>query len=186
VQRAGKRRGFTLLEVLVALAIGGVAIMGARMLLEAVNAHAVRVAAAARQADADSNTELMLRSVLARTSTDGDSAARFDGTTEEVRFPTRCNVPSGWQERCDARLAVEAPGMAGQVGVVLELSTGERVVVRRGLSSASLVYLATAVDGGRWTPAWRSAITPPSAMALVFRGADARVDTMIVRIGSGG
>jgi prepilin-type N-terminal cleavage/methylation domain-containing protein len=181
---AGERRGFTLLEVLVALAIGGVAVLGARMLLEAVSDHGVRVAAAARQADVESNMDLMLRSTLARVSTDRDSAARFDGTPTEARFPTMCDVPAGWQERCDGRLVVESSGPAGQVSVALELSTGEKLELRRELASASFAYLATAADGGRWVASWREAITPPPAIALIFRRDDARTDTTIVRIGS--
>ncbi len=180
--RRGSRPGFTLMEVLVALAVSAVVILGARALLDGLVLHAGRVAALARRADAEANADHLLRSTVALAGLTTDSA-RFDGTPEGASFRSWCDEAGGWQEQCDVRLTAEHEG--SEVRVVLALGGSARVEVAARGSAASFRYLASASDGGHWVERWERAITPPLAIGLVTRATlAAAADTAIIRVGA--
>jgi prepilin-type N-terminal cleavage/methylation domain-containing protein len=181
------RAGFTLLEVMVALVVGAIVILGARALLDGLSLHAGRVQTLARAADADANLEHVLRTAVARGGIASDSAARFDGTPDRARFATWCDMPGGWQEPCDVQLAAEREPAGSQFSVVLTLGAADAMRVSEHLDAASLRYLASASGGGQWVERWEQAITPPLAIGLITRAAGAaRPDTMILRLGERG
>jgi prepilin-type N-terminal cleavage/methylation domain-containing protein len=173
-----RRRGFTLVEVVVAFAIGTVVVLGARALLEALGAQTARVAAAARDADADANGERLLRALVGRLEI-GAPSDTFGGDERSARFSSWCQAPRGWQERCRVTLGVEQA--ADGVAVVTRLSTGETVVLKRGRRTEGLRYLVDAASGGRWFVRWGEGVTVPQAIGILVDG-----DTTIVRIGERG
>jgi prepilin-type N-terminal cleavage/methylation domain-containing protein len=174
-----RRRGFTLIEVLVALAIAGSIVVTARMLLEELADDADRLVARATDADARANAERALRELVLRLEVGTDHARRFAGDERVARFTSWCDVPRGWQERCMVTLAVDREG--AEAVLAASLSTGELLVIRRGLANARLRYLGDAARGGTWFRSWGESITAPLAIAVVF---DA--DTLILRIGERG
>jgi prepilin-type N-terminal cleavage/methylation domain-containing protein len=115
-------RGFTLLEVVVALAVGGVLLLGARRMLETVGDGAQGITEAAKAADREANGERLLRALLGRLEVGTDSTRTFSGEEQAARFTSWCDVPAGWQERCIVTLVVGAgPGGAT---LTASLSTG--------------------------------------------------------------
>ena len=175
--RAADRRGFTLLELLVALAIGGVVVAGARGLLEGLAASAGSTAVRARALDARWNAERRAREVAVRMTVRDDSAGAFEGTALDARFETWCDMPEGWQEACTARLAARHTPVGMSVG--LSLSTGDSLTLRAGAHDAHLIYLASAALGGAWRDAWAPSLVTPLAIGVV---ADA--DTLLLRMGA--
>jgi len=93
-----------------------------------------------------------------------------------ARLVTACETPAGWVVACVATLRLV--GTADTSTLVADLSTGQRVTVRASLRHAAIRYLATAVDGGRWTASWDGRNTP-AALAVT---ADA--DTLLLPVGA--
>ena len=178
---SARRAGFTLVEVMVALAVMGVVILGARSMLGQIADDADRITAAAAEADRDANADALLRTIAGRLEVSpvaGDEA-RFEGEPRGARFHSWCEVPDGWLERCEASLGIIQ--VDGQNVLALRLSTGEMVPLRRGFEEGEIAYLRSAADGGSWVRSWGASITAPIALAVIVDG-----DTTLVRIGERG
>jgi prepilin-type N-terminal cleavage/methylation domain-containing protein len=173
--------GFTLVEVMVALAVMGVVLVGARAMLEQVGDHAERIGAAAAEADRDGNADALLRSIAGRTHVSAlqGQEVRFQGEPRMARFRSWCEVPDGWLEACDASLGLVQ--VEGKNVLALTLSTGELVPLRMGFERGEILYLREAGGGGGWLRAWGSSISAPLALGIVIDG-----DTTFVRIGERG
>jgi prepilin-type N-terminal cleavage/methylation domain-containing protein len=173
--------GFTLVEVMVAVVVIGVVLVGARTMLGQIADDADRISGAAAEADRVANADALLRAVAGRLEVSpvpGDEV-RFEGQPDGVRFHSWCEVPDGWLERCEASLGFVH--LDDGSALVLRLSTGEMVPLRRGLRSGEILYLRDAAQGGAWVRTWDGGILPPVALGVVVDG-----DTSIIRIGERG
>lgn len=181
------RGAFTLIEVLVALAVSGLVLLAARGLLDALADGADRVTAHASVADRNANGERLVRGLLARAEAGTLPARPFAGDARAVRFSSWCDVPSGWLERCHAALVIDRDVVARGASendallVAVVLSTGEIVPLRHGVGVAELLYLSDARDGGHWLRGWGASVTAPLAVGVVMDG-----DTLVLRIGERG
>jgi prepilin-type N-terminal cleavage/methylation domain-containing protein len=173
------RGGFTLMEVVVALSIGALVLLGARAMLSQLADSAEATAGAAAETDREANGERLLRDVVSRVEISDIDHRGVWGDEAGARFSTWCQMPDGWLERCTALLGVVRLDTA--TVLALELPRGEVHPVRRGFGRARLMYLIDAANGGRWTRNWSSTVTAPLAIGVV---ADA--DTLILRIGERG
>jgi prepilin-type N-terminal cleavage/methylation domain-containing protein len=158
------RAGFTLLEVIVAIAISGLVLLGARAILSQLGTDAEAMENAAAASDRRSNADLLMRAVVGRTENSVLDRVRFLGDAQGARFESWCEVPGGWLEPCHAVLGVVQTG--DSASVVLTLSTGELVPVRTGLTHARLEYLVSAGEGGQWVPEWTSQLSTPVAVGI--------------------
>lgn len=176
-----RRAGFTLVEVMVAVVVMGVVLVGARAMLGQVADDAERIAAAAKEADREANAEALLRTIAGRLEVSAvpGSEAGFEGQPHGARFRSWCEVPDGWLERCDVSLGFIE--LEGRPALAMRLSTGEMVPLRRGFARGEMLYLRDAGNGGAWIRVWGASITPPVALGLVVDG-----DTSIIRIGERG
>lgn len=160
-----RRSGFTLLEVVVAMAVGAMLVLMAHQLLAIVADTADRVPAAASAASAARNRERLLSELLAALEVGADTGQRFDGHSDSVRFESWCRAAAGWLERCTVHLnLVPVDG-----GVALDASgLGTRVRLATHQAPARFMYLRTAADGGIWLPRWGNAISAPLALRVVW------------------
>ncbi|HEX2780180.1 MAG TPA: prepilin-type N-terminal cleavage/methylation domain-containing protein [Gemmatimonadaceae bacterium] len=173
------RAGFTLLEVIVALAVSAVVVLGARMLAEQVGEAGRYVVAAATRADRDANGERMLRDLLLRLEVGTSGAANFAGAADSAAFSSWCDVPRGWRERCNVSLVVHRGEARDTLRV--RTSSGLDFAALDRPSPVSLRYLDDAGAGGRWFISWGAGITAPLAIGVVTPA-----DTAILRIGERG
>lgn len=175
------RAGFTLVEVMVALVVMSVVLIGARTMLGQIADDADRINAAAAEGDRDANAEALLRTIAGRLEISAAPGAetRFEGEPQGTRFHSWCDVPDGWLERCQVSLGFIQ--LEGENVLALRLSTGEMVPLRRGFRTGEIVYLREAGNGGAWVRRWGASITAPIALAVVVDG-----DTTLVRIGERG
>jgi hypothetical protein len=165
--------------VVVALAVSGLVLLGARVMLGQVADGAEQIAATAAGVDRDANAERLLRDLVSRIEVSPDEGRKVAGDARGVSFSTWCDVPAGWQERCTATLGLVR---VGEANVLALASPGLQVQpVRRGFERGALLYLADAGDGGTWVREWRSAVTSPLAIGVAL---DA--DTLVLRIGERG
>lgn len=173
--------GFTLVEVMVAVVVIGVVLVGARIMLGQLADDADRITGAAAEADREANADALLRAVAGRLEVSPAPARQlpFEGQPDGVRFHSWCQVPDGWLERCQASLGFVR--LDDGAAVVLRLSTGEMVPLRRGVGRGEILYLRDAALGGAWVKSWGASITAPAALGVVADG-----DTSIIRIGERG
>lgn len=172
------RGGFTLLEVMVAITISAVLLLGARALVEQVGASAESISGTAAEVDREANAERLLRALVGRAEQPREGH-EFAGTPRGVRFSTWCDVPAGWQERCSVSLGLLRAG--GSNVLALELPGGEIVPVRRGFAEGRILYLRDPGEGGLWLREWSSSVAAPMALGVEMDG-----DTVILRLGERG
>jgi prepilin-type N-terminal cleavage/methylation domain-containing protein len=175
------RAGFTLVEVMVALVVIGIVLIGARAMLGQVADSADRITAASAEADREANAEGLLRAIAGRLEVAPvpGQEIRFQGDPRGARFHSWCEVPDGWLERCEVSLGFIE--LQGERVLALRLSTGEMVPLRRGFASGEIAYLRSADGGGSWVHTWGASITAPIALGVVIDG-----DTTLIRIGERG
>jgi prepilin-type N-terminal cleavage/methylation domain-containing protein len=158
------RGGFTLLEVIVALAVSGMVLLGARSVLGQLGTDAERIEAAAAESDRASNADALLRAVVGRTANSVPEQARFVGDATGARFVSWCEVPGGWLERCQAMLGIVQTG--DSASLVLTLDPGGMVPLKTGVRRARLRYLVSPQEGGRWLDEWTSQLSTPVAVGV--------------------
>lgn len=172
------RHGFTLLEVLVALVIGGMALAGAATLFTGLGQRSDQVNEAAQRMDRDANSERLLRALLANLDLTADTMASLSGGKHSVRFSSWCLTAAGWLDRCGVHLFFNEDQSAQRL--ILELTGSTSLVLRTGFRSGEFRYLVDARYGGSWASTW-SRIVVPAAIALIM---DA--DTLLLPVwGSG-
>ena len=177
--RADHRRGFTLVEVIVALVVSAVAVLGARLLLERLADGTSLIVREATADDARANGERMLRDLALRLEIGTIDAGPFVGGSDSARFTSWCDAPRGWRERCTVSLRVRT-GDARDT-VIVSTSTGLVFPALDAPSPIELRYLNDVRASGIWFSSWGAGITAPLAIGI----AGAR-DTIILRVGERG
>jgi prepilin-type N-terminal cleavage/methylation domain-containing protein len=175
-----RRRGFTLIELIVAITLSGIVLLGARALWESLAGSVDRLRTQAAADARVANGERLLRSLVGRLEVGTDQSREFAGDEQRAQFTTWCDMPAGWQERCSAQLAIE-PDSGNTSQLVARLSTGEVISLRRGFTAGKLRYLNDPIGRGVWFRIWGHGITAPLAIGVITDG-----DTAIVRIGERG
>jgi prepilin-type N-terminal cleavage/methylation domain-containing protein len=170
------RRAFTLIEVVVALVIGGMALSAAVALLDGLARRVDAVRAAAAAEDRDANGERLLRTLLANLRGTTDTLSPLAGDSSRVAFRTWCETSEGWLRPCDAELRIARSDSVTQFDLTLQAGdtstmTLWRTPLRAGPSAVR--YLLDPAHGGTWLTSW-AARMPPNAVATITGG-----DTLI-------
>lgn len=174
-----RRSGFTLIEVMVALVVSGIVLLGARAMLEVTADSASGISAAAAAVDRDANAERVLRALVERIEIGTVDGTSFGGDSATARFASWCDVPAGWLERCAVTLTIERDSTGG--ALVARTSVGDEYRLRSGFRQGTLRYLDSPNAGGVWIHSWGAGITAPMAVGIILDH-----DTLIVRIGERG
>lgn len=156
--------GFTLIELIAALAIVGFAMLGGIMLLDQLGDSAERIARQGSLAAREGNGARMLHRLLADASTSSDSTKSFRGSERSLEFWSLCDVPGGWAESCRVSLAIDE--RIDSVAILAELSTGGSVLLRRQRGPSVFRYYDPSSEI-LWLRDWSSHATLPVAVALV-------------------
>lgn len=173
-----RRRGFTIVEIMVALLLSAIVVLGARMLLEQLGDSTSRTVRGAARADRDANGEQLLRDLVRRLEVGTPATAPFAGEPDSASFSSWCDMPAGWQERCTVVIRAEPTAS----GMTLSVSAGGMGTQHiRTDKHVELRYLDDAAAGGRWFRSWGAGITAPLAIGLLTGS-----DTTILRIGERG
>jgi prepilin-type N-terminal cleavage/methylation domain-containing protein len=163
-------RGFTLIEIIVALSLIGFAMIGGLAVIDQIGDSAGRISQAATRAASEGNGQRLLRRLLLDATPSADTAKRFRGDAHSMELSTTCEVPAGWTEPCRATLAIDE---AKDTSVVFtELSTGESYALRRQSGSAEFRYFNPTPTDTFWVRQWSSNVTLPTAVGLIVGGRD--------------
>lgn len=174
------KRGFTLIEVMVALVIGGMVVAGAAALLASLGSRAEAIARAAALADQDANAERVLRRLVANLELGGDSTPSFVGDAKSACIRSWCEAPTGWLERCAGHLLLEQRGDTAALRLDVSGPDPMRIDLETGPRSARLRYLAILDGVVTWHDAWTH-LVPPAALVLIVEG-----DTLVFPVWAGG
>src|SRR4051794_32365138 len=122
-------RGFTLIEVMIALALSGMVLLGGSMLLVQTTDTRDRIAQQALEGDETYNGARLLRALVRNAQTTTDSTERFTGDARAASFVTECQTPGGWLERCRVQLLIDQ--RRDNAVVIGELRAGETIALLR-------------------------------------------------------
>ncbi len=184
---AGPREGFTLVELIVALVISAMVLVGARLMVELLSDAARRTTLAAQEADRTANADHVLRMLFSRLEIGTPDDRPFGGNPFATHFTTWCDSPGGWLERCDVVVDLEVHGDTN--GLIAHLAprdphgdVGPRTIrLATGFHSGAIRYLNDPRAGGQWFEQWGDGIVAPLAVGIILDN-----DTAIVRIGERG
>lgn len=183
---ARRRGGFTLLEVLVGLAVGGVVLLAGFAALAAVHDRSSHALAATQPTLEASVTRALLTEWLAgaqRISAEagvaftGEHGRDLGTDSDELVFPTRTQTPLG-TGITGIRLRVETDPSAPHRGLLAELSfrpEDEPYVIELapGVTSLRIRYRPNLDGIVEWTDSWVDQMEPPRAVELTFHSAHA-------------
>lgn len=160
-------RGFTLIEVMVALVIGGMVVAGAAALFTALSGRADALKQASLAAETDANAERLVRALVANLELRRDSTTlSLAGNQDSARFHSWCETAMEWLDRCDIRLSFDrsaAPALKlsvrGPDSVDVQLASGFR--------TGYLRYLNVIDHRLTWRSSWDQH-TLPRALTVVL------------------
>lgn len=170
-------RGFTLLEVLIALVIGAMLALVAGRTASFVMQTNGRMQAAAEEQDRAMNAERWLREALRLTS--ASPQAEFVGLPAMLESNALIRTGDGWWEPARLRIAVEAGSLVGRM-------RDERLVLRTGVRGVEMDYLIEPGADSRWVNTWLSSSATPVAVRLRLRrdtpATQEVADTLLLRL----
>ncbi|HVH10983.1 MAG TPA: prepilin-type N-terminal cleavage/methylation domain-containing protein [Gemmatimonadales bacterium] len=152
--------GFTLLEVVVALAIGAVVVLLAHQLFAAVADHGRRLIAARAALDRAANARRWLAAAFLSLDVGTEGANGFDGRPSQVAFATWLLTPDGWFERRQVTLGVEAGRLRATI------VPGTPVTLMDKVAEVQFDYLLEPGAESRWVREWLSPVTAPIAVRM--------------------
>jgi len=177
------RRGFTLIELIVALALGGMILVGAHQVLGSLEDETHALAIRSARAETNANGLRLLRALAGQVEVGTPQAVAFAGTPIEARFTSWCEVPAGWLERCTVVLAVDT--VRGVSTLTAHVDNAPPIGLVPNVPAGALRYLNSAANGGQWFRVWSTGVSAPIALGVI-RNHDGHADTLIVRIGERG
>lgn len=175
--------GFTLLELMLALAIGGLLILTAGRLF-AVAGDSNTALMRARQADdLRANGREWLTTTLGSLEVGAAGAIGFQGNATTMTFSAWVPTAEGWMERRPVTLTVGGGALTGTADGSVTLADSVR--------AGAFDYLSEYGEGTTWLSGWQSPVSAPIAVRvrLVRPTADPErleVDTLVFRIGGRG
>lgn len=172
-----RRQGFTLIEVSLALAISGLAILGSILLLDQLDDSARRIALLSTRSASDGNGVRLLERLLLDAASLTDSAHALRGDEHSVELSTTCVVPGGWKEACRINLTIDQRGDTSIVSGAVPGQPPSRL--RAFPRNVEFRYRDVAHPDSAWVQRWTSSSLYPPAIAVT----DGR-DTTILLVGA--
>ena len=173
------RAGFTLVEVVVALVVGGMAVTAAALLLNGLENRAETIERAAATSDAARNAERLLVQLVGNAELGDDSTPTFAGDSLALSFHSWCETTHGWLDRCAALLRFAPEGERKVLQLQLRGADTLEVAVRHSVANGRIRYLMNAESRGTWIDKWTH-LGPPEAVAVILDE-----DTLLLRIRAG-
>ncbi len=176
------QRGFTLIEILVALTIGAVVVLLAHELFGAVADRGRTLIAARTALDRSANARRWLDATFLSLDVGTDGASGFEGRPDHAGFTAWLVTADGWFERRQVTLGA-------QQGLLRAIVTpGTPIALADSVSDAQFDYLLEPGAESRWVREWVSPVSAPVAVRLrVSRagkgeGAGVATDTLLFLI----
>lgn len=170
-------QGFTLIEVMIALALSALVVLLAHRIFAGVVDGAQSLQTARTTLDREGNARRSLTEIFGSLDVGTEGAGGFAGRPTRVEFTTWQRVPAGWLERRRVSLGVESGALVArsQMSIALEDS----------VNGVEFDYLLEPGANAAWVREWISPVSAPVAVRVrIVRGAE--VDTLLFIVGSRG
>ena len=169
---SGVTHGFTLIEVLVAIAVTGIVIGGSAALVGAVADSEREARSRTHAAVGAFNSERLLAELVGNLVPSEATEIALSGTRSSAAFRSRCMRAGGWMARCSVRLEL----LGAPPRLRLHLSR-EPAIQLEIASPRRLLYLTEASGRRTFVTTWESSV-PPLAV-----GVETAADTLILPVG---
>ena len=157
------RPGFTLLEVLVALAVSGIVVLLAHAIFTAVTDGGRQVQVARAALDREANARRWMQAAFLSLDVGSDSAAGpFEGRPDRVRFGAWLQTPGGWFEREKLDLRVDG-------GEFVARRDDAQIVLADSVVDVAFDYLLEPGENTKWVREWISPVSAPLAVRVRVR-----------------
>ena|SRR5437867_1605403 len=154
------RRGFTLVEVVVALTIGAVVVLLAHQLFAGVADRGRTLTLARTALDRTANARRWLQATFLSLDVGTDGASGFDGRPDHAAFTTWLLTPDGWFERRVVSLARQDDRLVATV------RPGQAIALSDGVTDLAFDYLLEPGAEARWVREWVSPVSAPVAVRM--------------------
>jgi len=168
--------GSTLIELIVAMTVGAIVMLGTRQLFEQLSRSARSVAQYTAITSGQSNAEQLVRELVRRAEV-GLELPPFEGTTREMHFGSWCDAVGGWTERCLVHLSPNAEATEWTFAEDTPEDSPHALRVKLG-GVQRFIYYDASNEPRTWKVSWPRGNPLPLAVALVRAS-----DTLILRIG---
>ncbi len=169
-------RGFTLVEVMVALTLGATLVLAAHATFGGATDAAAALARAQAAHESEMAGRLALAHLVANLDAAGTGSVGFSGGPETMRFSTR--VREG-----DGTFVLHAV----RIGVVDAALTASRtsgpVATLPNVAGVTFDYLLEGGADARWVAGWHSPVSAPLAVRMRLQRTSGAVDTLLLKIG---
>ena len=177
------RAGFTLLELMLALVIGGLLVLTAGRLFAVAGDTGTALAHARHGLDRSANAEEWLTTTLGSIEVGAAGTPGFQGDSAQMTFAAWVPTNGGWMERRTVTLSVAGHRLTG--------SDGETMTLADSVSSGAFDYLAEYGPQTTWLVGWQSPVSAPIAVRIrltrpTIDPERSEVDTLVFRIGGRG
>lgn len=173
------RRGFTLVEVTAALAVGALVVLLAYRVYGGVLDGAARLLAAQQALDRSANARRLLTALVEGVEVGMVPGGSFQGSRERVTFTTWTTGARGWPER--RRVSVSTSDGALQVQGL----GPQALPLTDSVRALHIDYLLDFGAAERWGQAWVSEVSAPVALRLRVAHSG-RTDTLLLLVGPRG
>jgi len=177
------QRGFTLIEVVVALTIGALVVLLTHELFGAVAERGRALTVTRTALDRSANAGRWLDATFLSLDVGTDGAGGFDGRPDHASFSTWLLTPDGWFERRQVTLGVEQGRLRATV------TPGTPIALMDGVTDVQFDYLLEPGAESRWVREWVSPVSAPVAVRMRIektrcgmRDAGCAVDTLLFLI----
>ncbi|HEU4648242.1 MAG TPA: prepilin-type N-terminal cleavage/methylation domain-containing protein [Gemmatimonadales bacterium] len=180
----GRDRGFTLVEVLVALAISGPMLLAVQQLFAATVEQSHRLVQAGARAARAANAARWLADAVGALEVGEGRPGAFVGTQDRVSFSTWLTNERGWS-------AAQRIEIVTDHGRLIARLAEQEIILADSVADARFDYLLERGESAPWLPGWTSAVTAPLAVRLRLQrmtglGPANAVDTTLLLIGRRG
>ena len=158
--QGGDRRGFTLIEVIVALTIGALVVLVAHQLFAAVADRGRTLIEAQTTFDRRANARRWLKATFLSLDVGTDGAVGFDGRPDHAAFSTWLLTPDGWFERRQVTLSAEQGRLRAAV------TPGTAIALSDSVTDVQFDYLLEPGAESRWVREWVSPVSAPVAVRM--------------------
>lgn len=156
-----RHQGFTLIEVVVAVAVAGVVILTAHQMFIGVADGARAVTTARENLDRSANARRWLKATFL------SLEPPFEGRADRASFTSWQRMAGGWFERRPTQLARDGRRFLGTNG-------GESLELAEGVSDVAFDYLLDPGAETKWVREWISPVSAPIAVRLRIAGCGRR------------